>query len=381
MNGSTKAAFALVVCETEFFVRRVGHAFESRRLRRAFRRLEHWIVPPAPRRAQSPAVAWRWHVLLSILAAVGALAVEPGTAAAQCCGNGFSGFGAGPSCCGSAGCGMPCGMSCGGGCCGSSCGGPPCGMSSCGMSSCGMSPCGMAGGPAGCGGPPPCCRPMRCCGSRCPCGCPGPQFSFGIFPGGNGCPGCGPACGPACGSACSPGCGLACAPGPGSGCGCPVYGSCGGACGCEGPAPLGGVGGAPLQTFETPAVPGAPSGNKAGMPTIDPGDTPPAGPPTPIKPRGGAPPDGAKFERQPQASPESRQPQGSLDSAATLDRTQASAGPTGVVERRFFRQTASAGFRTRVLVADSGRMISRASSVRAPGSLDFREPRALARTD
>ena len=217
---------------------------------------------------------------------------------------------------------------------------------------------------------PPCGRPMGCCGPACSggCGCGCPRFSLGIFPGRNCCPGYAPVCGPPCGSPFGSPCGspygLACGPG----CGSPA---CSPACGCPGGgSPCGG--GYPMPTYETPAVPQPSSGNRAGTSTIEPTDPSPEGPPTPIKKRSATPPDGAKFERQ---------PQGSLDAAAGLDMSQASAEPAERCEKRFFRQSVSAGFRTRVLISGSGRFLSQVASTKSPSSSDFLRPRALARTD
>jgi hypothetical protein len=106
----------------------------------------------------------------------------------------------------------------------------------------------------------------------------------------------------------------------------------------------------------------------------EPAEPSPEGPPTPIKKRSGPPSEdkGTRFERQ---------PQGSLDTANILDNTQASAEPAELCEKRFFRQSVSAGFRTRVLVADSGRLVSQTRSTRTPASRDFLKPREFARTD
>ena len=350
MNGSTKAACALVMCETESFVRQMGQAFGRGQISRALRWFALWIVPPVPYRTKSQNLAWPWHVLLSIAAAAGTFVLEPATAPAQCCGMGSPGYAPGASCCGSP-------------CCGSPCGGSPCG----GSPYCG-SP--LSFGPPGCRCPPSCCRPAGCCGSRCSCGCGGPRFSLGIFPGGNCCPGYAPACG----STCGPACGLACGPSCGPACGAPTCNGCGPACGCPGvSSPCGIAGGYPMQTFETPAAPQPTSSNKAGPSTIiEPTETSPEGPPTPIKKQSAPPATGTQFERQ---------PQGSLDAAASLDVTQTSAEPAGLCEKRFFRQSASAGFRTRVLVPGSGRLVSRAVVAKSPASCDFMQPRAFARTD
>jgi hypothetical protein len=139
-------------------------------------------------------------------------------------------------------------------------------------------------------------------------------------------------------------------------------------------SPCGAAEGYALPTFE-PRSPSPSSSNKAGPPPIvEPGATSPDGPPTPIQRRSGPPSDDkAKgFERQ---------PQGSLDAASALDNTQASAEPAELSEKRFFRQSVSAGFRTRVLVADSSRLMSQAAGTKAPASRDFVEPREFARTD
>ena len=130
-----------------------------------------------------------------------------------------------------------------------------------------------------------------------------------------------------------------------------------------------------MQTFE-----GAPSGplpspsNTTGPPpSNDAGDQPPGGPPAPIKQRSNTPPaDGSKFERQ---------PQGSLDSGESFDMSQASADPVGVVVKRYFRQTVSAGFHTRVEVAEAQRPSTWNVARRTPVSHDFEEPRIVARTD
>jgi hypothetical protein len=137
-------------------------------------------------------------------------------------------------------------------------------------------------------------------------------------------------------------------------------GACGGACGC------------PTPTFETPGVPQPSSSNKPGPTTIEPADTPPTGPPAPIKQRSGAAPEGSKFERQ---------PQGSLDTAEGFNSSQASAEPSGLIEKRLFRQCASAGFHTRVLVPGSEELVSRADGARNTASADFVLPHAVARTD
>jgi hypothetical protein len=151
--------------------------------------------------------------------------------------------------------------------------------------------------------------------------------------------------------------------------GCGVGGCGAGGSGC------GPVAGTPAQTFEgAPSGPLPSSSNKAGPPpSIDPGDLPPAGPPTAIKQRPGTPPDGSqRFERQ---------PQGSLDSGESFDMSQASADPVGVVVKRYFRQTVSAGFHTRVAVAEARRPSSWNMARRTPATRDFEEPRIVARTD
>ena len=132
---------------------------------------------------------------------------------------------------------------------------------------------------------------------------------------------------------------------------------------------------APMPTFDGPPGPQSSSSNKSGPPPIDPGEGPPPGPPTPIRQRpGNLPPDNSqKFERQ--------QPTGSLEAPSSLDMSQATADPVGVVVRRYFRQTASAGFRTHVAVAQSERTASRSAAARARASRDFEEPRIVARTD
>jgi hypothetical protein len=369
MNGSAIAACALVACETEFLIRRVAGTFERRRLSLALERVGIWVVPPTPvpARVQSRGFGSRWHLLLSIVAAAGTIALDAAAVNAQCGG----GYG---SC----------------GCCGSSCGGPsffgsPCGGraffgSPCGGSPCCGSPCGSSmpffGRPCG-GCPPSCCRPacqpMGCCGG-CSSGCGCQRSSFALFPSAGCGPVCGPRCGPSCGSPCGcpcgPSCGLAC--GPVCGCGMPGCGV--GGCG-SGGLGCGPVAGTPVQTFE-----GAPSGplpspsNTTGPPSSnDPGDQPPGGPPTPIKQRPVMPPDGSqKFERQ---------PQGSLDSGESFDVSQASADPVGVVVKRYFRQTVSAGFHTRVAVAEARRPSTWNVARRTPASRDFEEPRIVARTD
>ena len=375
MNGSAKAACALVACETEFFVRRVGHAFESRKINRALQWLGIWIVPPtpAPARVKPQRLAQQWHILLSIAMVVGTIVFEPASASAQCCGMGSPG-------CGS--CGGPPSF------CGSPCGGSPCGGTPCCGSPCG-GPMPFFGRPA-CGCQPSCCRPMGfgggcgsgCCGGGCPTGCGYQRLSFGFFPSGNCCPNYAPSCGSPCGCSCGPSCGLACGPSCGCGspaCGSPGCGSCGQACGCAGvPAPCGTVGGYPTPTFDAPSGPQPSSSNKTGPPpSNDPNDAPPAGPPTRIKQqRSGPPPaDGSnKFERAPQGS-------GSLDSSGSLDLSQASADPVGVVEKRFFRQTVSAGFHTRVAIAATSRLVSQTDALRPPAARDFEAPLVLARTD
>ena len=138
-------------------------------------------------------------------------------------------------------------------------------------------------------------------------------------------------------------------------------GPCGSACGC------------PTPTFETPGVPQPSSSNKPGPTTIEPADSPPAGPPAPIKQRSGpAVPDNSKFERQ---------PQGSLDTADGYNSSQESAEPSGLIEKRLFRQCASAGFHTRVLVRGSEELLSRADGARNPAPAEFMLPLAVARTD
>jgi hypothetical protein len=386
MNGSAMAACALVACETEFFVRRVGHAFESRQINRALQWLGIWIVPPtpAPARVKSQGLAQQWHVLLSIAVIAGTFFFEPAAASAQCCGMGS------PSCgsCGSCGgapsfCGSPCG---GAPCCGSPCGGAPCCGSPCGGPPCCGSPC---GGPMpffgrpGCGCQPSCCRPMGCCGGGCgggcPTGCGYPRLAFGFFPGGNCCPNYAPRCGSPCGCSCGPSCGLACGPSCGCGspaCGSPGCGSCGSACGCAGvPAVVGNVSGSPMPTYDIPSGAQPSSSNKTGPPpSIDPNDAPPTGPPAPIKQRSATPPaDGSsKFQRDPQSS---------LDSSGSLDPSQTSADPVGVVEKRFFRQTVSAGFHTRVAIAAPIRLVSQTETLRPPAARDFEAPLVLAQTD
>jgi hypothetical protein len=373
MNGSATAACALVACETEFLVRRIARAFEVRRITRALERAGVWVVPlaPAPVRVNSRRSAPRWHLLLSIVAAAGAIAIDPAAATAQC-GGGCGGFGSCGSC--GSGCGGPSffgsppwGSRCGGSpCCGS-----PCGSMSCGSPCCG-SPCGSPMpyfGSPGCGCRPSCGPPMGCCGGcGSPCGCQ--RASFAFFPM-SGCgPVCGPRCGPPCGCpgvcSCGPSCGLAC--GPACGCGMPGCGT--GGCGSCGP-----VAGTPSPTFESaPSGPLPSSSNKPGpLPSIDPGDGPPTGPPAPIKQRP-LPPDGSdKFQRQ--------QPQGSLDATGSIDLSQVSADPAGVVVKRFFRQTVSAGFHTRVALADAWRRSTRNVASRKPANREFEEPRIVARTD
>jgi hypothetical protein len=97
------------------------------------------------------------------------------------------------------------------------------------------------------------------------------------------------------------------------------------------------------------------------------------GPPAPIKQRSGpAAPEGSKFERQ---------PQGSLDTADGPNSSQASAEPSSLIEKRLFRQCASAGFHTRVLVPGSEELLSRADGARNPAAAEFMLPQAVARTD
>lgn len=128
-----------------------------------------------------------------------------------------------------------------------------------------------------------------------------------------------------------------------------------------------------MQTFETPAGPQPSSSNKAGPSTIiEPTETPPDVPQTPIKKRSGPPAEGTGFERR---------PQGSLDREASLDVTQASSEPAELREKRFFHQCVSAGFRTRVLVPGSDRLVSQAVAAKSTDSYGFMEPRTLARTD
>jgi hypothetical protein len=140
------------------------------------------------------------------------------------------------------------------------------------------------------------------------------------------------------------------------------------------PGPCGPTDGNALPTFEPrPSSPG--SSNKPGPPAIgDPADGPPDGPPTPIKKRSGPPVEekGTKFERQ---------PQGSLDTAKSLDDAQASIDRSDLCEKRFFRQTVSAGFRTRVTVADSDRLVSQVSGTKRPSARDFLMPREVVRAD
>jgi hypothetical protein len=346
MNGSTKAACALVACETEFFVRGLGQALEGRQIGRVLRQLAIWVVPPTRCRARPQRLIWPWHILLSIAAAAAVIGVGQAPGFAQCCGMGAPSYAPCGSCCGSPSfCGSPCG-----------------GCGSCGMPSCGMPmPC---GAPM-CGCAPPCgCRPSGCCSGGC--GCRFPRFS--LFPGSSCCPNCAPACG----SPCGPACGLACGPCYGSPCGAPACG-CGPSCGGPGmPGPCGGACGCPTPTFETPGVPQPSSSNKPGPTTIEPADTPPTGPPAPIKQRPGAAPEGSKFERQ---------PQGSLDTADGLNSSQASAEASGLIEKRLFRQCASAGFHTRVLVPGSEQLLSQADGARNTASADFVLPHAVARTD
>jgi hypothetical protein len=64
-----------------------------------------------------------------------------------------------------------------------------------------------------------------------------------------------------------------------------------------------------------------------------------------------------------------------------MDMSQASADPVGVVVKRYFRQTVSAGFHTRVAVAESWRPAKRNLASRTPASREFEEPRIVARTD
>jgi hypothetical protein len=75
---------------------------------------------------------------------------------------------------------------------------------------------------------------------------------------------------------------------------------------------------------------------------MDPGESLPEGPPTPVKKRSAGPPDDKplKFERQ---------PQGSLPSAESFDVTGGREEPADVWERRPFRQSVSAGFQTHVI--------------------------------
>jgi hypothetical protein len=61
--------------------------------------------------------------------------------------------------------------------------------------------------------------------------------------------------------------------------------------------------------------------------------------------------------------------------------SQASADPVGVVEKRFFRQTVSAGFHTRVAIAATSRLVSQTNAFRPPAARDFEAPLVLARTD
>jgi hypothetical protein len=128
-----------------------------------------------------------------------------------------------------------------------------------------------------------------------------------------------------------------------------------------------------MQTYETPSVPQPSSGSKAGpTTTIEPTETSPEKPPTTIKRQSAPSSEGTQFERRPQSS---------LDAAASLDVTQASAEPAERREKRFFRQCASAGFHTRVLVSGSDQLVSQAASANAPNSYEFVQPGGFARTD
>ncbi len=128
-----------------------------------------------------------------------------------------------------------------------------------------------------------------------------------------------------------------------------------------------------MQTYETPSVPQPSSSGKAGpTTTIEPTETSPDGPPTTIKKQSAPSSEGTRFERRPQSS---------LDAAASLDVTQASAEPAERREKRFLRQCASAGFHTRVLVPGSDQLVSQAVPASAAKSYEFVQPGAFARTD
>ena len=107
-------------------------------------RVAVWAVPPTPARGRvdSRRRAPRWHLLLSIVAAAAAIALDPAVVTAQC-GGGCGSCGGGPAFFGSPG-GAPSffGSPCGSGCCGSRCGAPSCGGSRCGGPGCCGSPCG-----------------------------------------------------------------------------------------------------------------------------------------------------------------------------------------------------------------------------------------------
>jgi hypothetical protein len=254
------------------------------------------------------------------------------------------------------------GQCCGSGCCGGGC--------------CGPSIC----SPGGCGPGPSCCCPSGGCGFKCPggCGCQRSLFGFGLFGGGRCCSPCGPCCPPCrgpcggCGPRCAPYCGYPCgagfsggAPCCGSCCGGPAYGlACGPCC----PSPCGGAScgscvpgcaGAPgpcgagcCPTFETtPAVPPG-SVNRPGYPpVVDPGEPIPGVPSTTVPKRPVLPPDdkGTRFERR---------PVGDSSAAAAFDVTD-NRDPWGdepaTPSKRMVRQSASAGFHTRILTAQNSR--------------------------
>jgi hypothetical protein len=273
---------------------------------------------------------------------------------------------------------VPAYSQCGSGCCGG-CGGGP--------SFCSPGPCSPG---------PGCCCPPGGCGFGCSagCGCRPSMFNFGLFGGGRCCspcgtcgpcgPGCSPVCGGPCGGGCGSICGARCSPCCGSPCGGPCGCSpCGGGC-CGGPAcglacsPCGpgacgigcgpscmpGCAGAPIPggagccpTYETmPAVaPGGPN------PALGPAEPIPGVPSTTIPKRPALPPDdkGTRFERRPVGT------SGTAAAVDVTDNSDSSATQSPRPEKRLIRQSASAGFHTRVLTAQRSRAVfgNRASQV------------------
>jgi hypothetical protein len=357
-----------------------------------------WSHPPATLDSTifgapvSQAHSWPRRVFI-LTAIVGAILFCSASVFGQCCGPGF-----GPSCgpCGGSGCGSGCGMgspmyssSCGcpsGGCgfgCSAGCGCPqsPFGFGFFGGGRCG-SPCSSCCGPAcggGCGSP---CG--RVCGPRCASMC-GPACGSPCGPGPCGyAPCCGSPCGgPACGFACSPygpgPCGSGpCGPGPcGSG---PCAAGCCGSCvpSCAGaPGPCG-AGCGPMPTYEvSPALPPGSTNGPGYPPAASPGDPIPGPAGTTIPKRPSQPPDdkGTHFERR---------PDGAAGAAAApidvTDNSDTSATEPSQPTRRLFRQSVSAGFRTRVLTAQAARTMSESRAAQTP-PLQTETHDELARTE